>query len=243
MIHRRNIAILLAFTLLPVGALAQAPETQEPGIVAVTGEGIARLAPDMAVVTLTVLRQEKTADAALDANNTAMTDVLAAMETEGIAPRDLQTSNFAIDPQFVYPRQNDNTPVEPQIVGYRVSNTLTIRVRDLTKLGVILDRAVDLGVNQGGQIRFTNDDPSAALTEARKKAVSDAIDKAQTLTQAAGVSLGRITAIDERQRRAQPMPMMRAERAVAAAPGGSVPVASGENQYTVTVDVTFELQQ
>ena len=243
MITRRTAAWLLAFSLIPLPALAQTTEAPKPGIVAVTGEGIARLAPDMAVLTLTVLRQEETADAALEANNASMTEVLAAMQTEGIEDRDLQTSNFSIDPQLVYPkRQDSDTPVEPQIVGYRVSNTLTVRVRDLSKLGVILDKAVALGVNQGGHIRFTNDDPSEAIGEARKQAMLDAIDKARTLTEAAGVELGRIAEIDEQRGSPAPMPMMRAERAMAAAPD-AVPVASGENQYTVTVNVTFELKQ
>lgn len=252
MIKRHSIAWLLALTLIPIGALtqtsgaqtsrAQTPGTPTPGVVAVTGEGIARLAPDMAIVTLTVLRQDKTADAALDANNAAMTEVLAAMQTEGIENSDLQTSNFSIDPQLVYPRQDGNTPSEPQIVGYRVSNTLTVRIKDLSKLGTILDKAVSLGVNQGGQIRFSNTDPSAAISEARKQAVLDALEKAKTLTAAAGVELGRITKIDEQRRAPRPVPMMRAEAAMASAPG-AVPVASGENQYTVTVDVTFELTQ
>lgn len=240
MIKSRSIAMLLAVCLFPAAASAQ--EAPKPGIVAVTGEGMASIVPDMAVVTLTVLRQDKTANAALDANSTAMTDVLAAMQTEGIENRDLQTSNFSINPQVVYPRQEDNKPTEPQIVGYQVSNTLTVRVRDLSKLGVILDKAVDLGVNQGGQIRFTNADPSDAIAEARKGAVADAINKAKTLAEAASVELGRITEINEQRSAPAPVPMMRAERAMTAAPD-SVPVAQGENQYTVTVNVTFELNQ
>ena len=154
--------------------MAQTAETQKTGIVSVTGEGVSHLAPDMAVVTLSVVRQDKTARAALDANKSAMTEVLAAIRRSGVETRDIQTSNFSIDPQYVYPRSNDNKPTEPQIVGYRVSNTLTACIRDVTSLGGILDEAVSLGVNQGGQIQFTNDDPSQALTEARKAAMLDA---------------------------------------------------------------------
>ncbi len=243
MIFHRSIAFILALAVAPAAALAQTPQAEKPGIVSVTGEGIARLAPDMALVTLSVLRQEKTARAALDANNRAMTEVLAAMKQSGIETRDLQTSNFSIDPQYFYPKSTDNTPVEPQITGYRVSNTLTVRVRDLSKLGTILDKSVTLGVNQGGNIQFTNDDPSAAINEARKDAVSDAIAKARTLAEAAGVELGRIALIDEQHRAPSPVPLMRAETAMKASSGAAVPVASGENQYSVKVNVNFELKQ
>lgn len=239
----RSIAFIFALAIAPAAAFAQTPEADKPGIISVTGEGIARLAPDMALVTMSVLRQEKTARAALDANNRAMTEVLAAMKQTGIETRDLQTSSFSIDPQYFYPKSTDNKPVEPQITGYRVSNTLTVRVRDLSKLGTILDKSVTLGVNQGGNIQFTNDDPSAAITEARKDAMLNAIAKAKTLTEAAGIDLGRIALISEQHRTPSPVPLMRAEMAMKASADAAVPVASGENQYSVTVNVNFELKQ
>lgn len=243
MIFRRSIALIFALAIAPAAAFAQAPDADKPGIVSVTGEGIARLAPDMALVTMSVLRQEKTARAALDANNRAMTEVLAAMKQAGIETRDLQTSNFSIDPQYFYPKSTDNKPVEPQITGYRVANTLTVRVRDLSKLGTILDTSVTLGVNQGGNIQFTNDDPSAAIDEARKDAMLNAIAKAKTLTDAAGIGLGRIAMISEQHRAPSPVPLMRAEMAMKSSADAAVPVASGENQYSVTVNVNFELKQ
>ena len=126
MSFHRSFALALSLILLPAVASAQTAEAEKPGLVSVTGEGIARLAPDMALVTLSVLRQEKTAREALDANNRAMTEVLAEMKQSGIETRDLQTSNFSIDPQYFYPKSTDNKPTEPQIIGYRVSNTLTV---------------------------------------------------------------------------------------------------------------------
>ena len=100
-----------------------------------------------------------------------------------------------------------------------------------------------LGVNQGGNIQFTNDDPSAAINEARKDAVKDAIEKAKTLTDAAGVELGRIALISEQHRTPSPVPLMKAQRSFQESADASVPVASGENQYSVTVNVNFELKQ
>ncbi|WP_136660303.1 SIMPL domain-containing protein [Nitratireductor sp. XY-223] len=247
MISRRNLAfapaLVLALAVLPLPALAAESDAPKPGIVSVTGEGTARLAPDMAVLTLTVMRQEKTAREALDANNSAMAAVLASMRSDGVEERDLQTSGFTIDPQYFYPDRKDNEPAQPVITGYRVMNTLTVRIRDLDNLGTILDKSVDLGVNQGGQILFTNDDPSAAITEARTQAMKDAVSKATTLVEAAGATLGRITDISEQQFRPQPLPVARAERALQATADAAVPVATGENAYKVNVNVSFEIDQ
>ena len=221
-------------TLAPVAAGAQAPSEAKPRIV-VSGEGEAAIAPDMALLSLSVMREAEGARAALDANNEAMAAVLAAMKEAGVADRDLQTAGLQISPQYHYPKSGDE---QPRITGYQVSNTISVRVRNLDDLGAIMDRSVTLGVNQGGGISFTNDDPSAAMTEARKRAVADAVARARTLAEAAGVELGAIVEMSEQTSSQPPMPIgARAFRAEADA----VPVAAGENAYRVQVNVTFEI--
>jgi uncharacterized protein YggE len=218
----------------PATAGAQSQGAQTPRIV-VSGEGEAAIAPDMAILTLAVMREAETAREALDANNEAMAAVLAAMKEAGIADRDLQTTGLQINPQYHYPQSGGE---QPRITGYQVSNTLTVRVRDIDALGAIIDRSVTLGVNQGGGISFTNDDPSATLTEARKRAVADAVARARTLAEAAGVELGGIIEMSEQTSNQPPMPITaKAFRAEADA----VPVAAGENAYRVQVNVTFEI--
>jgi len=205
---------------------------------------VAAVAPDMAVVALTVLREAETARAALDANNEAMAAVLAAMKEEGIAERDLQTGGFSIQPRWVYPQNQNGTTEQPRITGYSVNNTLTVRIRDLDRLGAILDSSVSLGVNQGGDVIFTNDDQDTVRETARLNAIAKAKAKAEAMVEALGVSLGRITQVSENAYSAPPMPMMRAEMAGASAKADSaVPVASGENEYRVTVSVSWEIQQ
>jgi uncharacterized protein len=216
-------------------------DEKRPATISVMGEGEAAIAPDMAIVTLTVVREAETAREALTASNQAMDEVLAAMRTAEIADRDLQTSNFAIQPQYVYP-DGDSQPQQPRITGYEASNTLTVRLRDLEKLGALLDEAVTLGVNQGGNIIFTNDDPSTTLNEARRDAVGDARERAEILAEAAGVELGRILSIDEQTMMPQPIPMARMEaRSFDAA--AAVPVATGENAYRITVTMRFEIEE
>ncbi|CDZ58120.1 SIMPL domain-containing protein [Neorhizobium galegae] len=222
--------------------LAQDIRPREP-VINVLGEGQASVAPDMAVLTLSVVRNGKTAEAALSASSAAMKDVLSALKSDGIADRDIQTSNFSIYPQYRHTEPKGGVIEPPQVIGYEVSNTLTLKVRDLQKLGGLIDRSVKLGVNQGGQIAFTNDKPDDVMTEARKKAVAEALAKARTLTEAAGVKLGRILEISENSMRPAPQQMMRMAMAKDMAAAEAVPVAGGENTYTVTVNVTFALEQ
>lgn len=240
MISHRQIFCALAIALLPVSAVAS--DDEKPGVVAVAGEGSAFLAPDMAVISLTVLREDESARVALDANNDAMAEVLAAMKTDGIEDRDLQTSGFSIVPQYDHSVKR-TVLGGPEVIGYRVMNTLTVRVRDLDKVGALIDKSVSLGVNQGGQIVFTNDDPSEAISNARTAAMIDARAKATTLVEAVGVSLGRITQINEQTFRPQPLPMVRQEYARASLDQAAVPIAQGENEYRVSVNVSFEIEQ
>lgn len=234
------ISLLLVTTLTPAALSAQERERKEP-VITVTGEGDATVAPDLAIVSLGVAETRKTAREALDVANRAMSAVIDALKKQGIAPRDLQTSGLSIQAQYSYPQNEDGTPKPPVLTGYTVSNTLTVRIRDLAKVGAVIDQAVTLGVNQGGDIRFTNEDPAGTVTEARTEAVKNAIDKARTLADAAGVKLGRILEITEAENPRDPRPLMSARMAKEAA--DAVPIEAGESSYSVNVSVTFAIDQ
>jgi hypothetical protein len=237
-------ATALSGSVLSVGFVAPvfAAETERrEATIMVSGEGEAAIAPDMAVISLAVMRDAETAGEALSANSAAMAEVLADLKAQGIADKDLQTTDFSIQPKYKQETRTDGTYEAPVIVGYTVSNGLTVRVRDLAKLGEIIDRSVKLGVNQGGGISFTNDDPEAAVEAARKQAVEKAAAKAKTLTEAAGVKLGRVVEISENF--ARPMPQVYAAAPMAKMADESVPIASGENLYTVTVNITYAIDQ
>lgn len=242
--RRMMLSGALAATLLAATpAFADDAKPPEPGVISVSGEGVAAAAPDMAVISLSVLREAETARAALDANNAAMTEVLAAMRAEGIAERDLQTGAFSIQPRWLYPEIRDGQSEPPKITGYSVTNTLSVRIRDLAKLGGLLDRSVSLGVNQGGDVLLTNDNQDKIRDAARVDAIAKARAKALQMAEALGVGLGRITQVSENSYSAPPLPMLRAEMAMAAKSDSSVPVAAGENEYRVTVNVTWEITQ
>lgn len=238
-----TLPVLLAVSTTSPASAQETVPPREP-TVRVSARGEASMAPDTAIVSFSVVRNSQTAQVAMDNNSQAMNAVIAALKSEGVEAKDIQTSNFSVQPQYRHHQPKDDGTIEPpEVVGYEVTNTLTVKIRDLAKVGAVLDRSVKLGVNQGGQIVFTNDDPEAAFTEARKQAVGRAVDKARTLAEAAGVKLGRVIGIDENaQPPMPPQPMYRMAMAKEAASDG-VPIETGENTYTVRVDLTFALDQ
>lgn len=241
---KRAATMLLGTALLCAAAVLSAPANAQQGLaqpsprIGVTGEGEVSVAPDMAVLNLSVLREAETAREAVAASSEAMKQVLAALKAAGIAERDLQTAGLNIQPRYTQPGSQAK-PQAPKISGYAASNALTVRIRDLSAVGAILDKTIGLGVNQGGDISFVNDDLKPSLTEARKRAVADAMERARTLAEAAGVKLGRILSIEEQSSRPGPVPMGKLMRAAAA--DSYVPVERGENTYSTAVNVVFEI--
>lgn len=237
---RRGVALVLALLTLVFSSVSLGRPEPKPRIV-VTGEGAASIAPDMAVVNMTVTREASTAQEALRENSEAMRKVMQAMSALGVAKRDLQTANFSIQPRYSRPaRNNKGVSAAPQIVGYTVRNGLTVRVREMDDVGTVLDKAVTLGVNEGGNIAFTNADASSSITQARKKAVKQARQKADTLAEAAGVSVGEVLEISEQSYNPRPMAMGRAAMMMDSLEE-SVPIAGGENTYKVTVSLTYAI--
>ncbi len=236
----KNLALpfVLAAVLGASASVATAQDKPLPPRIIVSGEGEATVAPDLALLSLSVMREAVTAREALDGNNKAMTEVIAALKEMGIADRDLQTAGIQVNPRYDYVERPDRTQ-EAKLAGYQVTNTVSVRIRDLAKSGEIIDRAVSLGVNQGGGLTFSNENPKSVLSEARKLAVQDAVDKAKVLAEAAGVTLGRVTEISDTIVQAVPMPIT--AKAFDRQELQSVPVQAGENAYRVQVNMTFEL--
>lgn len=214
------------------------------GTISIDGRGEVMAAPDTAIVTSGVTTQGATARAAMDANSAAMTELIQTLKETGIEARDIQTSGFSVNPNYVYTdaRDDNGYTLPPRINGYQVSNTVTVRVRALATLGAVLDQAVTVGANTIGGVSFSVADPAALLDDARRAAFADARRKAELYAETAQVELGDIHAIAETQRQGGPQPYAmqtaRFDRAEAAA----VPVEGGELTFPVTVSVTWELQ-
>ncbi|KAA0969027.1 SIMPL domain-containing protein [Aureimonas fodinaquatilis] len=245
--HLKTLALPLAalFIATPLAAMAQSPQEADRAqrTLTVVGEGRANAAPNLAVTSLTVLRTAETAAEALAEANTASNAVSAALRELGIADRDLQTAGFSINPQYQFDNPQDGRPGNPpKIVGYEVRNSLTVRVRDISKLGDLLDQSIKLGVNQGGDISFQFEDSAALQNDARRDAVAKAQATAETLTEAAGVKLGQIISMSEDGGLSPrpPMPMGAAMR-MTASTDESVSIEAGENSVFASVRVVYEL--
>jgi uncharacterized protein len=227
--------VLAAATLLAAPALAQ---TTLPAAISVSGEATVSVAPDQAQIEGGVTSDAKTAREASDANNAAMGKVLLALKGAGIDEKDYQTSRLSLQPQYAPATPNRNTP---QISGYRASNRITIKVRDIAKVANVIDTLVSAGANEIGGINFIVTQASKALDEARAKAVADARRKAEIYAKAAGVTLGEPLSIIE-EGAAPPPPVFRGKLAAPMAGSAPAPVAPGEEQLSIAVNVTWAIK-
>ena len=230
---------LIAAALLAAPA-AYAEDQKMPRQLSLSGHGEVKATPDMAIVELGTLSQAATAKAALEANTTKMTTLIAMLKTAGIEDKDIQTSNFSVNPRY---ESSSNSNGNPKIAGYDVSNSVSVIVHKLSDLGGILDKAVGAGSNQINGITLTVADPQAAMDEARKSAVKDALRKASILTDAAGVKLGPLENMSESGNQIpMQMPRGRVMMDMAAKASAPVPVAEGQVAISADVNMVWEMQ-
>ena len=195
------------------------------------------VAPDMATITLGVQTEAATAQEAMRANAQKMSQVMAALNRAGIQGRDIQTSNLNLNAQYDYPQ---NEP--PRLRGYQASNQVTVKVRDLSRLGAAVDATVNAGANQSHSISFGLNDPTAAENAARQAAVRNLQAKAQLYAQATGHRVGRLVTLSEGTSASQPPPPMPyAMMARAEAKDVSTPVSGGEMTVRVDISGLYEL--
>jgi uncharacterized protein YggE len=226
--HRASI-VAIALALFAAPALAQ---TALPPAISVTGEATMSVAPDQAQVDGGVTSDAKTAREASDANNAAMGKVLLALKGAGIDEKDFQTSRLSLQQKYTPDRSGPST-----VVGYRASNRVTIRVRDVTRIANVIDTLVGAGANDIGGINFMVSQASKLLDDARTQAVADARRKAEIYAKAAGVTLGAPLSISEEG--SAPRPVFRAKMAAEMA---AAPVAQGEEALSISVNVSWAIK-
>ncbi|MEY3080119.1 MAG: hypothetical protein RJA94_104 [Pseudomonadota bacterium] len=234
--QRLSFAAAAVIGLLAAISPAFAEGGKMPRIISLSGHGEVRATPDLAYVTSGVVTQGATAAEALAANSKAMTDLFAALKESGIEDRDVQTSNFSVQPRYDFSNNQ-----APKMVGYDVSNNVTVTLRKVDTLGTLLDRMVQSGSNQISGISFDVSKPEDAMDEARKLATEDATRKAKVYAKAMGIELGNVMQVSEGSAAQPPMPMVRSTmmKADAAPP---VPMAAGEQTLAVDVNVIWEIK-
>ena len=213
-----------------VNAADQPPEHT----IAVTGSGKVTVVPDLATINLGVLIEKNTAKAARQAAAESMTQVVAAIKALGIDEKDIATTTISLQPVYNYNTNGGNQTIR----GYQLQNAVTVTVRDLEKLGDVLDNSVVSGATQVNGITFDVADRTAAEAKAREAAVADAKAKADTLAKGVGVSVTGVSSISETV--TNPVWYGREMAAGAIAPdAASTPVMAGTTDVTIDVQVTF----
>jgi uncharacterized protein YggE len=224
--------------MVPFAARAANP-LEEPSLrtIRVMGEGKTGVAPDVALVMLGDETSAKTLAEASERSTAKMTKIIGVVKSHGVAERDIQTRHYDVSVE----RRFDKNGGNGEITGYRVVNQVQVKVRDLKKVGTLLDQVIAAGASNINGITFTKDDPSAARSQARTAAVASARVKAEELARAAGVKLGDLLLLTEVSGGdATPAPRAMMMKAMDA--GGQVPVEVGELEIRVSVQAIYGIR-
>lgn len=232
-------ALALGTTAMTASAQNAAPTvaSSDCTLLSVSAQAQSRRVPDVASLSTGVVTRAADANAAMRANAEQMDKVMAAIRAAGIAERDIQTSGVNLNPDYRY--EENKAPV---ITGYQASNTVNLKVRDLSRLGKALDALVASGANQVNGPSFEIDQPEAAYDEARQAALKLARSRAEMYAKSLGLRVRRIVSISEGGGFRPPVPMMAmmatGSRAKAQA---DTAISPGETELSASLDVVFEL--
>ena len=238
---KRTFLPLLAAAALALPAAAQAqtavqvqPISGTRLDISATGE-VTRI-PDVAIISTGVVTRASTATGAIQQNAARMERVRSALKRAGIADKDIQTSSINLNPEYHY---EQNKP--PRLTGYQASNQVSVRFRDISETGKILDALVAEGANQISGPNLTIDKPDEALDEARMKAIANGRARADLYARALGMRVVRLLSVSESGGYAVPPPMPMYARAEMAQ-DASTKIDPGEQKVQVGVSMSFELQ-
>jgi uncharacterized protein YggE len=218
--------------------IGQEIETKNTIMVSETGEVYAK--PDLALTTFSVKTEAKTVAQAMTENTEKMNDIIDFMKDSGIEEKDLKTTTFNIYPCYEYRRDNLIYPSGSRVlVGYEVIQSLQVKIRDLEKIGQIIQGATEAGANQAGDLQFTIDQEDELKKQAREQAIDKAKDKAEELASQLGVNLVRITSFSESGQ--FPRYDYALKEATSLGGGETPQIETGENKIEVTVTITYEI--
>lgn len=202
----------------------------------ISAEASMKVSPDIATITTGVVTVDAKSDKAMELNTAKMNNVFKVLEAAGIARKDIQTSGFSLSPQYEY------RPNKPAVIGtYRAANNVNITVHDLKNIGPVIDSLVAEGSNQIDGPQFSVKDTDAALDKVRTEAVAKARKRAQLYADAAGLKIKRIISISEQTGYTPPPRPMMMKAMAEDSSATSTPVAEGEVNLSVTVNIQFEL--
>jgi uncharacterized protein YggE len=222
-------------TAAPCTVNCAAPTPAIQRMLSVNGEGKVSVTPDIAIMSLSVISRDSFINTAWDDNNAKTVASIAAIKSQGVADADIR-SDFSVYQQERYDQFGQPTGE----FTYVVTHSLTVKVRDLTKIGAILGAAQAAGVNSVGGISFTLEDPAPAVTQARALAVADARARAEEIAKGLGVKVGKVLTVNEY---GASVPYASDKSGYGMGGGGSsVPIQTGSWEVSMTVSVVFEIE-
>lgn len=236
------VAVTVGLLTLAGAGPRTAAAGEQPSGIRVRGQGVVTARPDIAFLTLGASVRRDTAGEAFNRAQEVTAALTDTLKANGVEERDIQTRQISLSPEFGRPREGE----QPPITGWRATNTVTVKLRQIDRIGPIIDASVRAlgsdGVVQG--ISFAIEDTNALAAQARAAALDDARAKAEEIAARAGVRLGRVTYIEETSS-PSPRPVGGEARDAALALPAAAPVPAqispGEQTITVTVDVIYEI--
>jgi uncharacterized protein YggE len=232
------VILSMATACAPITAAAQAPTTTpSTRTITVQGEGKVYLTPDIAYIYIGVHSESDSVSQALSDNNSQAQAVVSSLKELGVDPKDVQTSAFSVNPQQQFDKDG-----KPTKVVYVVDNTVNVTVRDLQKLGQMLDSSVRSGANTISGIQFDVKDKPTAIAEARKLAIQDARAQATDIASAAGVTLGDLQTLNVFSN-SGPVPVFEGKGGGGAmSVVSNVPVSSGQMVLIMDASLVYEIK-
>jgi uncharacterized protein YggE len=230
-------AVMVGLAALGAAGAASA-DGERPRTITINASGSVEAEPDLADISLGVLTEAEKAGKAVADNAKAMSRVIEALKKAGIAAKDIATDQYAINPIYAHYKSASGGQSN-RIDGFRVTNNATVVVRDVTRLGELIDLAAENGANQFRDIDFRVSGQDAKLDEARREAMANAIRRAKLYAEAAGIELGKVMTISEHVQGLPPQPRYRGREASTMA--AATPIEPGQQRLTVNVSVVWQL--
>ncbi len=203
----------------------------------VTAEGKTTVSPDVAEVSFSVVSQGTNSETLASENNDKMSAVVENIKSNGVDAKDIKTTGYDLQPRYSY----DKNTGKSYIYGYTLTQTVFVKVRDLTKVAKVIGGVTPLGINQIGGISFVVDDPEKVLGAARDDAFKKAKAKAEEIAKSSGVRIGEVVSVSEYQN--TPIPYFAERAAVGGAGAASVPtIEPGTQELKVNITITYSIK-
>jgi len=230
--------VLLVFLIVWLGMDINNKLNESENTITVSATSEVYAKPDLALTTFSVVTEAKTVGEAMQENTAKMNAVTAFVKSQGVEDKDIKTTNFNISPRYEWNEEWRNRT----LVGYEVSQSLQVKIRDLTKVGAIIQGATESGANEVGSLQFTIDNEDVLKEEARAKAIEEAKTKAKILAERLDIRLVKIISFSENG--VVPMPYYTAtSKEALGVGGGAIPdIQTGENKISVSVFLTYQIK-